>query len=120
MGAVAAGGAVERVAVGGCGVGAVVGVTNEVVAASNLGAVDESGVCGGQLGELGRLLVVFELAATAEVGVGVVDTGVDDGDLHALAGVSARAGGVGGAGPGGEGACVNGGARVLAVLGQDG
>ena len=41
VGAVAAGGAVERVAVGGCGVGAVVGVTNEVVAASNLGAVDE-------------------------------------------------------------------------------
>ena len=120
VGAVAAGGAVERVAVGGCGVGAVVGVTNEVVAASNLGAVNESGVCGGQLGELGCLLVVFELAATAEVGVGVVDTGVDDGDLHALAGVSARAGGVGGAGPGGEGACVNGGARVLAVLGQDG
>ena len=31
-------------------------------------------------------LVVFELAATAEVGVGVVDAGVDDGDL-ALAGV---------------------------------
>ena len=120
VGAVAAGGAVERVAVGGCGVGAVVGVTNEVVAASNLGAVDEPGVCGGQLGELGCLLVVFELAATAEVGVGVVDAGVDDGDLHALAGVSARAGGVGGAGPGGEGACVNGGARVLAVLGQDG
>ena len=120
VGAVAAGGAVERVAVGGCGVAAVVGVTNEVVAASNLGAVDESGVCGGQLGELGCLLVVFELAATAEVGVGVVDAGVDDGDLHALAGVSARAGGVGGAGPGGEGACVNGGARILAVLGQDG
>ena len=120
MGAVAAGGAVERVAVGNGGVGAVVGITDEVVAASNLGAVDESGVCGGQLGELGCLLVVFELAATAEVGVGVVDTGVDDGDLHALTGVSARAGGVGGAGPGGEGACVNGGARVLAVLGQDG
>ena len=120
VGAVAAGGAVERVAVGGCGVGAVVGVTNEVVAASNLGAVDESGVCGGQLGELGCLLVVFELAATAEVGVGVVDAGVDDGDLHALAGVSACTGGVGGAGPGGEGACVDGGARVLAVLGQDG
>ena len=120
VGAVAAGGAVERVAVGGCGVAAVVGVTNEVVAASNLGAVDEPGVCGGQLGELGCLLIVFELAATAEVGVGVVDAGVDDGDLHALAGVSARAGGVGGAGPGGEGACVNGGARVLAVLGQDG
>ena len=52
--------------------------------------------------------------------MGVVDTGVDDGDLYALAGVSARSGGVGGAGPGGEGACVNGGARVLAVLGQDG
>ena len=120
VGTVAAGGAVERVAVGGCGVATVVGVTDEVVAASNLGAVDESGVCGGQLGELGCLLVVFELAATAEVGVGVVDAGVDDGDLHALAGVSARAGGVGGAGPGGEGACVNGGARVLAVLGQDG
>ena len=47
VGAVAAGGAVERVAVGGCGVAAVVGVTDEVVAASNLGAVDESGVCGG-------------------------------------------------------------------------
>ena len=120
VGAVAAGGAVERVAVGGCGVGAVVGVTNEVVAASNLGAVDEPRVSGGQLGELGCLLVVFELAATAEVGVGVVDAGVDDGDLYALAGVSARASGVGGAGPGGEGACVNGGARVLAVLGQDG
>ena len=115
----AAGGAVERVAVGGCGVAAVVGVTDEVVAASNLGAVDESGVCGGQLGELGCLLVVFELAATAEVGVGVVDAGVDDGNLHALAGVSACTGG-GGAGPGGEGACVNSGARVLAVLGQDG
>ena len=120
VGTVAAGGAVERVAVGGCGVATVVGVTDEVVAASNLGAVDESGVCGGQLGELGCLLVVFELAATAEVGVGVVDAGVDDGNLHALAGVSACTGRVGGAGPGGEGACVNGGARVLAVLGQDG
>ena len=120
VGAVAAGGAVERVAVGGCGVATVVGVTDEVVAASNLGAVDESGVCGGQLGELGCLLVVFELAATAEVGVGVVDTGVDNGNLHPLAGVSACTGGVGGAGPGGEGACVNGGTRVLAVLGQDG
>ena len=47
VGAVAAGGAVEWVAVGGCGVCAVVGVTNEVVATSNLGAVDEPGVCGG-------------------------------------------------------------------------
>ena len=120
VGAVAAGGAVERVAVGNGGVATVVVVTDEVVATSNLGAVDEAGVCGGQLGELGCLLVVFELAATTEIGVGVVDTGVDDGDLYALAGVSARSGGVGGAGPGGEGACVNGGARVLAVLGQDG
>ena len=47
VGAVAAGGAVERVAVGNGGVGAVVGVTDKVVAASNLGAVDEPGVCGG-------------------------------------------------------------------------
>ena len=47
MGAVAAGGAVERVAVGNGGVGAVVGITNEVVAASNLGAVNQAGVCGG-------------------------------------------------------------------------
>ena len=120
VGAVAAGGAVERVAVRNGGVSAVVGVTDEVVTAGNLGAVDEPGVCGGQLGELGCLLVVFEFAAAAEVGVGVVDTGVDDGDLHALAGVSAGTGGVGGAGPGGEGPCVNGGARVLAVLGEDG
>ena len=74
VGAVAAGGAVERVAVGNGGVATVVVVTDEVVATSNLGAVDEAGVCGGQLGELGCLLVV----------------------------------------------CVNGGARVLAVLGQDG
>ena len=52
--------------------------------------------------------------------MGVVDAGVDDGNLHAFAGVSAGTGGVGGAGPGGEGACVNCGTRVLAVLGQDG
>ncbi len=112
---VAAGLAVQRVVVrlrdAGGNLG-VVGVAREVVPAEELLGVVQTRVLARQVVRGLGLLVGVDGARTTEVGVGVVDARVDDGDLDALTGLA-------GLGPGVEGVGVQHGTRVVAVGGDD-
>ncbi len=78
----------------------IVVIADEVVAHRNLGAREGHrravGIGGRQRGVVGQAVrVVGRVARAAEVGVVVVDAGVDDGDLDARTGVAGRSPGLG-------------------------
>ena len=71
------------------GIRCVVPVANEVDATLDLGGLGtEEGGVGNPVGLPGRCRECVGSARTAEIGVGVVDPGVQHGDLDVLAGVS--------------------------------
>ena len=106
--------AVERVVIrvgrGGFLLGGVVVVTDQVVAAEELLRI--VGALGDRVGCL-RLLVGFLGAGAAQVGVSVVDAGIEHHDLHALAGVAGGGGILRALRPHGERVGINEGAAVL-------
>ena len=101
-----------RVRVGSRGflLGGVVVVTDQVVAAQELLRV--VGALGNRVGCL-RLLVGFLGAGATQIGVGVVDAGVEHHNLHALAGVAGGGGVLRALRPHGERVGVDQGAAVL-------